>query len=262
MAVDKVVRTLEASLNREPHGGHYNALHQVAHTVRELCRADWHKAALLECRIVTFLTRLLQQAPGRQVRARTPPPPASARRLPQQNGAHRRRGAQDKRNVALGCESLWLLAFDGRGKAELCEEALLLESLQRTTLDPHPGAAQMVAAPSRRGACACACARSLTARAPRAGAGRAIRDGDHAAADESGNGARLHLPRARQAALGRQPHQGSPLRAPSARAALHGGRARTRARPCLPAPMRACADARRSLRARGTRCGARRRRRA
>jgi hypothetical protein len=148
MAVDKVVRTLEASLNREPHGGHYNALHQVAHTVRELCRADWHKAALLECRIVTFLTRLLQQAPGRQVRARAPRPPARARRLPQQNGAHRRLCAQDKRNVALGCESLWLLAFDGRGKAELCEEALLLESLQRTTLDPHPGAAQMVPAPS------------------------------------------------------------------------------------------------------------------
>lgn len=108
--VEKVLKALEHSLNREPMGGYHHSLWKVVLAFQELCKSDTHKESLVRENGVSLLARLMDLSPERQ----------------------------SDRNLVFGCTAVWHLAFNGQAKALLCEEAVLCERMEEIALaDNH-----------------------------------------------------------------------------------------------------------------------------
>ena len=100
--VQKVIKALEHSLNREPLGGQYNSLRKVMQSFTELCKSDTQKDTILDCGGIVQLTRLCDLNTEEQ----------------------------HPDTMMFGCEAAWHLSFHSVGKARLCESSVLVNRLQ------------------------------------------------------------------------------------------------------------------------------------
>jgi hypothetical protein len=73
----------------------------------QLCKAEVNKTTIIENGAVPLLTRLLQLPPDRR----------------------------DQRLTVHACVCCWHLSFNAAGKAQLCEQAALVDALQDIALD-------------------------------------------------------------------------------------------------------------------------------